>query len=142
MLNHNNTKLRQKVDDHCFKQDKVTFAYTQTGGNIYIVYEINLRSYIQVADFCGNKKILYLLLLNWLKALILINIFFLDMEMDLIYTVVFRYLIEVVLAKTYLVQIWDHLCIWITKSDIFWFLVKVKQMVFTIRRQVHNKNII
>ena len=40
-LNHINTKFGVKLDGHCLKQGKVTFAHKQVV-YIYIVYEINL----------------------------------------------------------------------------------------------------
>ena len=54
--NHINTKSRVIFDGHCLKQAKVTFTHNQKV-NSYIVYEINLWSYIQGAGFVWKSFI-------------------------------------------------------------------------------------
>ena len=50
VLNNINTEMRVEFDGSYLKQEKVAFAHIKVA-NIYIVYEINLWSYIQYADF-------------------------------------------------------------------------------------------
>ena len=53
-LNYINTKLQVKFDGSCLKQGRVTFTHKKLI-NIYIIYEINLWSYTQNANFTlGN----------------------------------------------------------------------------------------
>ena len=49
-LNDIGFKLKVKLDGHCLKQDKVTFVHKKVVKN-FIVYRINLWSYMQGANF-------------------------------------------------------------------------------------------
>ena len=48
-LSYIGNKVRVKFDANCLKQDKITFIHGKTV-NIYIVYEINLWSYVHSSD--------------------------------------------------------------------------------------------
>ena len=86
-LNHINTKLREKFDGSCSKQEKLKFTRKKLG-NIYIFCEINFY-----------EKMLYLKLLNQLKTLIVISILIQDIALNLMHAEVFRYLMVVGLVK-------------------------------------------
>ena len=78
-LNRINNKLGVKIDDHCSKQDDEAFTHKQVI-NIYIVYRINLWSYIQGGNFKIGKYLSGVVKLT--KLPISVNVLSLDMVLD------------------------------------------------------------
>ena len=51
-------KTRVKFDWDCLKQDKITFTHGKIV-NIYVVYEINLRNYVDISDPTLGNSLLH-----------------------------------------------------------------------------------
>ena len=104
------------VTVHCLKQDKVTFTYKQLV-NIYIVYEINLRSYLQGADFTWG---------NFLFGAVKLT-----KNADPDKYSYSKYDIEFDARRSS--SLFDGSsfcqCILIIKGKVYWFLVKARQMI-------------
>ena len=97
-LNYINTKLQVKIVRHCLKRDNVTVTHKQFE-NVCIIYEINLWSYIQGADFTLVNSLFGAVKSNAVKKSDPINILILDMILDLMHAEVSCYLMGMCLLK-------------------------------------------